>query len=668
MKEESTSQHGHPIDIKYTVPASRCASFWECVLRTSEDDPEFTRPLLVIAAHDLKGLTQRTTPALVKVDFREHLVSCYLLYHDYFRADDAWLDMGVEDNPVTDGVTLLRKSHCVEQWARSFCHPEERAKYLTVERYPFMLTRDAASISVTLGSNNRLRSDGHFAYNKAYNINKNLFDTPYKGFQAFGKDQFEGLGFDQAHIDSCTAVNNRGRTAVATRESAIKKVELVRQYEQTKQRVATALEAAVDQQTSFGVRSECRISWPLFVYSEFSDDEHVVDLPFPLAHEPEMDDAGPHRAYWVLATADVNHYISASLNRWVFLLEASATRCSHGPGRPTAPAIQQRLHGITISACRRILVLSLGGIAPSRMPELMRDRMETRQHRERRLRRLQREAVGDDDDTDLDEDPKSIASDEEEEPLPRSNLVGLGLAQAIRQFGTIWLQPDQFLWEALPVIRPVLLERSRLPLAQNTFYNSFHRIDNLPTILTDQDRRPGYFRGACRMLAIILTELDGEEVDREALVRRRNRQEAAVLDLAAEMVMQSYIECVIDCLVSRARKTEGFPNNATAARNALLLPLTRNEANGACGLTYVMVERMVGQEPYIARARTPRSHDRRANVLGRYQESGRWRDRIRGLLGYNDLEHGMRTWEHHAFRTLHRQLCCSIASKLTGRL
>ena len=75
--------------------------------------------------------------------------SCYSIQpEDFLYRGDAWLDVGAEDVLIADKVTLLRKSCCLEEWARDFCDPFQEARYLIVSRYLFMMTRDADSISM----------------------------------------------------------------------------------------------------------------------------------------------------------------------------------------------------------------------------------------------------------------------------------------------------------------------------------------------------------------------------------------------------------------------------------------------------------------------------------------------------------------------------------------
>ena len=57
------------------------------------------------------------------------------------------------------------------------------------------MTRDACTADVDLGATNMLRRYGGLAFHKAYNIQKNLFSTPFKGYIPFDNLYFESLAF-----------------------------------------------------------------------------------------------------------------------------------------------------------------------------------------------------------------------------------------------------------------------------------------------------------------------------------------------------------------------------------------------------------------------------------------------------------------------------------------
>lgn len=54
------------------------------------------------------------------------------------------------------------------------------------------------------------------------------------------------------------------------------------------------------------------------------------------------------------------------------------------------------MHGITISDCRRILALAIGGMTPFQRPELWQDRLKSKALRRRRIARQRREHLASD--------------------------------------------------------------------------------------------------------------------------------------------------------------------------------------------------------------------------------------------------------------------------------
>jgi len=52
-----------------------------------------------------------------------------------------------------------------------------------------------------LWQTNSLRCNGGIAYNKAYNINKEMFAIPFKGYSPFQNLQFKALGYLQELLE-----------------------------------------------------------------------------------------------------------------------------------------------------------------------------------------------------------------------------------------------------------------------------------------------------------------------------------------------------------------------------------------------------------------------------------------------------------------------------------
>ena len=136
----------------------------------------------MVISHNLKLAFQRTSSAEARAVFLNYLDTYYNTREEYMPLHKTWLNFSAEDMPIQvdqqEGITLLHKSPYLEHWLTHFHYPQSRASRATASQFPFMLTQDAASMSVKLHNKNQLHNKGGLTYHKAYNLNKDLFWTP----------------------------------------------------------------------------------------------------------------------------------------------------------------------------------------------------------------------------------------------------------------------------------------------------------------------------------------------------------------------------------------------------------------------------------------------------------------------------------------------------------
>ena len=196
--------------IRYTIPESCLNTFWGEVQRLSHkytgnrdlSRDAFHNLFLVISGHDFKLFTKCVTFSEARDDFLIHLNKCFHFDTEQVPTEDCWVDLGIEDTPLYTGhghggITLLHKLHCLDSWAKKFACPDNSTALTKIRRYYWALTRDSGSADIELLQTNSLRKWGGIAYNKAYNVNKELFATPFKGYSLFQNSQFEALGYSQ---------------------------------------------------------------------------------------------------------------------------------------------------------------------------------------------------------------------------------------------------------------------------------------------------------------------------------------------------------------------------------------------------------------------------------------------------------------------------------------
>src|SRR5436190_9344277 len=164
--------------VRYVVPESCLDAFWAEVQRLSYEHTgdgdlpcdAFRNLFLVISGHGLKLFTKRDTLGEARSDFLTHLSQCFHFNSEQIPTEDCWLDLGLEDTPVSTGnahggITLLRKLHCLDSWVKKFACPDHPATLTKIRRYHWALTRDSGNADVELRQTNGLRKWGGIAYN-----------------------------------------------------------------------------------------------------------------------------------------------------------------------------------------------------------------------------------------------------------------------------------------------------------------------------------------------------------------------------------------------------------------------------------------------------------------------------------------------------------------------
>ncbi|KAJ9653125.1 hypothetical protein H2201_009177 [Coniosporium apollinis] len=318
--------------------------------------------------------------------------------------EDCWLDLGVEDTPLAggvpcEGITLLRKRHCLDRWIDQFACPENDSQLIKPNRYYWALTRDAGDAKVELRQTNALRKGG-VAYNKAYNINKEQYATQLKGYSPFRNPQLEALG-----------------------------------YSATKKRLSGALGQSSNE--DYGVRQEYRINIGLFKRMEDVD----VD-------EENNVEQQQHRPYWILSTREVNAFAAANISRWLLLLEVLIGRVDAGhDGRLAATREQQLVNGVMVSAVIQALQL-ITSTDPAICPKIWKSQWYARE-----WKRVGRgEAGADDSDSNGDGGNRS----------GRRRLIGLNFRGSIEESGMAWLPQDLVHWNVTPTFTEQALKRLAL--------------------------------------------------------------------------------------------------------------------------------------------------------------------------------------------------------------
>ena len=119
---------------------------------------------------------------------------------------------------------------------------------------------------------NSLRYNGGIAYNKAYNVNKEIFATLFKGYSPFQNSQFKALGYSQELLERWYSTNS----IKGMRLDAAKRRQLLKAYTTTKQRLSSNLRDSKNE--NYGVRQEYRITMELLRVLDEGDVD-TIELP-----------------------------------------------------------------------------------------------------------------------------------------------------------------------------------------------------------------------------------------------------------------------------------------------------------------------------------------------------------------------------------------------------
>ena len=482
-REINIARSGYPIDPKYIAPHRHLAAFWSEVLRRLSNGPRnFRDPILILAGHDLKLITKESTAGEARARFLNALEDLYDTRQEIMPPQEAWLDFGAEDVPIDvdhdESLTLLRKTSCLESWESHFHCPRGKAPCARPSRFPFMMTNQAASMSVKLTPTNQLRQSGDLAYHKSYNVYKGLFSTAVKKHGPFDNIHLEALGLSQSQLERWATANVHdqavGRDPDAPNElGARTKAAQIAVYEHAKGRIAGVLS---QDRRNFGVRQEYRCTLRLF-------SRLTLDLD-PVVHNlwDSPSGAGEHRNFWVLPTRELNEFVALSTNRWLLFLEALASRSLKGPeGLHVAPEAEQNMSSVLVSALIRLLGLSSGGIEPLRCRSLW-----LRSWKRRDASRQDLDSLGSDDDFPDESNDGDLP--------PEREVTGLALRDSLERYGVAWLPREMFNWDPFSSFTRGALRRLALALDLHGFQQIFHATKGIQEKLSRQSLETSLLR------------------------------------------------------------------------------------------------------------------------------------------------------------------------------
>ena len=164
----------------------------------------------MLSVYDLKLINTCEDSQMICSWFLQHLKDCFHIDPALMLSHIIWLDFGNED--VLNGmclkeVTLLHKISCFVKWFKLFVCPQSQWIKVITSMYPCLVLWDVVSLLVELTVFNGLCKNGGVIYNKAYNSQKKLFVTIFKGHTLFNNSVFEAFRFSQSQLDQWYVTN-----------------------------------------------------------------------------------------------------------------------------------------------------------------------------------------------------------------------------------------------------------------------------------------------------------------------------------------------------------------------------------------------------------------------------------------------------------------------------
>lgn len=649
-KELNHSGRWAPIDIRFTIPEEHLESFWEQVLElcecprvpfTNVAPDAFSGPVLVAIAHGLKLQTKRATLSEVQHGFSESFTRCF--NPEFVDREGMWVDVGIEDTPIaqrsTDAtaqpITLLYKTGCLKEgWAEAFASPSHSSYRTKFTSFPQSGSKEAGNGTLELMSNNTIRGMGGVALCRAYNVTKELFNVPILGLKPFSNPQLEAAGYSEELITRWYQMNHPS----AGKGNGVLRRGILNAILSTKRRLRGALHDSRDKQ--YGVRQEYRvtidlferlrgpgqpISVPIARMVQYNDTQEGVQED--MQGEPqERDRQKQHLPYYILPTREVIDFLSADINRWLFLLEVLISRADSSPGGPE-PVEQevQMINGVMVSALLRTLGLITAG-DPRLYSSIWKDKSGWKDKGSARQQHRRHH---------------------------RQRLDGLNLRRISEETGLIWYPDNVIEWEGDPTFLPGVM--ARLHLARN-----------------------GLQRGL-RVNKDIQVEITAEHIFMRRFRERVQDPEMPLKEkilLAAEIIIHTYTMDIIEELSLRwdadtaplltHRHRAHTVKEACQIRKRFTACLDHEGAHGMRGLYPAMIRKLVGSEPYMCSTRST-STEKATCVTGTSNELGddAWASKLEGLFTLKPLPDGKRRkWENANFRLAVRRLSEVIAHEI----
>ena len=222
-------------DVKYTILERFLNDLWLKIIFQTFKFSQFRDFFLVINDHDLKSSIQRVAVDEVRENFYNLFDRCFYWNFDRMSIENCWVNLSIENisNIFFDIFISI------------------------TQKYTYELTRNCDSSTIILRTRNILRQHEFIAYNKVYNLHKNVFWSFYRK-ESFDNSQFEKFAyFQKIMIRWYAAAMIHKQIAQSNKRQTLSKA-----FFRTIDRTITELKTF--KARHFEMRQKYRINWIMF--------------------------------------------------------------------------------------------------------------------------------------------------------------------------------------------------------------------------------------------------------------------------------------------------------------------------------------------------------------------------------------------------------------------
>ena len=265
FKKMHSDSFNSEFDVKYTIFEKFLNDLWLKIIFQAFKFFQFRDFFFVINDHDLKNSTQRVAVDEIRKNFYSLFDRCFYWNFDRMSIENSWVDLSIENISniffdifiSTIATTFFRKKACFHHWIDQFRCRKNRTSHTIIREYTYELTRNCDSSTITLRTRNTLRQHEFIAYNKIYNLHKNVFWSLYRK-KFFDNSQFEKLAyFQEIMIRWYAAAMIHKQIAQSNKRQTLSKA-----FFRTIDRTITELKTFKTRH--FEMRQKYRINWIMF--------------------------------------------------------------------------------------------------------------------------------------------------------------------------------------------------------------------------------------------------------------------------------------------------------------------------------------------------------------------------------------------------------------------